>query len=122
MNLYIIIVALVAWGASVGGAFFYGQGVGRDGQVAEDSRTAQAVLEAREQAQQGAAEAIARIKVQNTTIHQELAREVRTNTIYADCKLPAVGLRIANDALTGKRAQPAGGGELPRADTTGTGR
>lgn len=120
MNPYALLVGVILWGASIGGAFFYGQGVGEDRKTAEDSRTATAILEARNQAQQGAAEAIAQIKVTNTTIHQELEREVRTNTVYADCKLPAVGLRIANDALAGKRAAiPASGGELPRADAAG---
>jgi hypothetical protein len=118
MNPWAIVFALVAWGASVGGAFFYGQGVGKDSEVAAQARIGQAIIETREQAQQGAAEAISRIKVTNTTIHQEVQHEVRTERIYADCKLPAVGLRIANDALRG-RPFPAGGGELPRADADG---
>lgn len=123
MNPWAIVIALVAWAASVGGAFFYGQDVGQDREVAKRAEVQQAIQATREAAQQGAAQAIAKIKITNTTIQGEVRREIQTNTIYRDCRVPADGLRLANEALAGKRGpQPAGGGQLPRADTDGAGR
>lgn len=123
MNPWIIAGVCALWAASVGGAFFYGEGVGQDREIAKQASVNSAIQAAREAMQQTAAEAIAKIKPQNVTIRQETQREIRTNTVYADCKLPAGGLRLANEALTGKRStQPAGGGQLPRADADGAGR
>lgn len=120
LNPYVLLALLIGWGASITGAFVYGGNVREDHIRAEDSRTADAILEARNQAQLGAADAISQLRITNTTIHQEVQREIRTNTVYADCKLPAGGLRIANEALTGQRpAVPASGGQLPRADANG---
>jgi hypothetical protein len=113
------LIAALMWAASVGGALLYGIGLGEDRQAAKQAEVQQAIRDTREQAQQGAAEAISKLRPQYTTIHQELQREVRTNTVYSDCKLPAVGLRIANDALAGRSTQRAGEGELPRADAAG---
>lgn len=102
--------------AAVLGALFaaYSHGIS----VAEGRQAAAdlAITETREAAQQGAAEAISKIKVVNTTVRGEVQREIQTNTVYRDCKLPADGLRIANEAITGKRA---GEGQLSRTDAAG---
>lgn len=54
--------------------------------------------------------AIAGIRVENRNIYNEVQREIRTNTIYADCKLPDGGLRMLNQARasagTGKPTDP----------------
>lgn len=114
---YLAAVAIVV-GALVG-TYSYGVSVGRDREVATQARIDQANQATREAAQQGAAEAISKIKITNTTIRGEVQREVQTNTIYRDCKLPADGLRIANDALQGQRTKPAGSGQLPAPVTDG---
>lgn len=113
MNPWILLGVSMAWAATVGGAFFYGEDVGQAREVAKRAEVQEAIQAAREQAQQGAAEAIAKLRPVYTTIRQETEREIRTNTIYADCKLPAGGLHLANEALSGKRTQPAGGGIVP---------
>jgi hypothetical protein len=69
--------------------------------------------ETRDAAQQGAASAIAALKPVNTTIVQKVQHETQTNTVYRDCKLPATGLQLANQALTGRSPEPAGGDQLP---------
>lgn len=79
----------------------------------EQAKVNDAIRETREAAQQGAAEAIAALKPVNTTIVQKVQREVQTNTVYRDCKLPPAGLQLANQALTGKPAEPVGGDKLP---------
>lgn len=121
MNPWFLLAVVVGWGASVGGAFLYGEAVGEARQKASMSDQADLVRETREAGQQGAADAIAKLKPRNVTIRQELEREIHTNTVYSDCRVPAAGVQIVNDALGG-RAQPAGGGELPRADTAAAAR
>lgn len=69
--------------------------------------------ETREAAQQGAASAIAALKPVNTTIVQKVQHEVQTNTVYRDCRVPADGVQLANQALTGRSPEPASGDKLP---------
>jgi len=106
----------VAWAASVGGSFFYGQNIGRDSEIAGQAKIKQAIEDTREKAQQGAAEAIAANKPINQTIVQKVQREVQTNTVYADCRVPASGVQLANQALTGRTTEPAGGVVVPSPD------
>lgn len=112
MNPWVLLGVGAVWVASVGGAYQHGRTTGEDKCNAAEAARAQAVQETREAAQQGAADAIAKLKPRNVTIRQETEREIRTNTVYADCKLPAAGLRLANEAITGRRPEPAGAGEL----------
>lgn len=118
MNPWLLLAVVLAWGASVGGAFFYGEGVGEAREKAGQKDRDDLVREVREAGQQGAAEAIAKLKPRNVTIRQEIAREIRENTVYRDCRVPADGVRLANEAIT-SRAEPAGGSELPRAEPDG---
>lgn len=75
----------------------------------------QHIAEAVDAANAVSAEAIAKIKVTNKTIQNEVRREVETNTVYSDCRLPDNGVRLVNEAISG--AKPAAGGKLPGADT-----
>jgi hypothetical protein len=102
------------------GSFFYGQHVGEQAAEAQTARDERIAATAMEAGQKGAAEAIAKLKPRNVTIRQELEREIQTNTVYSDCRVPAGGVRLANEALTG-RPELAGGGELPRDRTHGAG-
>lgn len=76
------------------------------------AREERAREETRKAAQEGAAEAIAALKPVNTTIVQKVQREIQTNTVYRDCRLPADGMRLANEAITG-RPESAGAGVVP---------
>lgn len=113
MNLYFILGLVIAWGASVGGSFFYGEGVGKDAEIAGQAKVQQAIQDTREAGQQGAAAAIAALKPVNTTIVQKVNHELQTNTVYRDCKLPPAGLQLANQALTGQQPEPSGSDKLP---------
>lgn len=113
MNPYVILAAVLVYGCSVAGAFVYGDGTGEARAVAKQAAVSAAIQQTREAAQQGAAAAIAALKPRNVTIRQEVQREIQTNTVYRDCRVPAGGVRGANEALTGQ-PQRAGGGELPR--------
>lgn len=114
MNPYVMLAAVIFWAASVGGAGWFGIGVGKDQEVSKRAAVDQAVIDTREAAQQGTAAALAAMKPINTTIVQRTEHEIRQNTVYADCVLPAGGLSLANQAITGRvPAEPAGGGGVP---------
>lgn len=97
MNPYIIIAALVGVLAAGAGGFK----LGADHEIASQAREKKHIAEAVDAANTTAGQAIAKIKPVYTTIQSEVQREIRTNTVYADCKLPADGLRLVNQALRG---------------------
>lgn len=113
MNPYVLLAVVMAWGGSVGGAFFYGQGVGKDSEIAGQAQISQAVRDTRAAAQLGAADAIAQIKVTNTTIRGKTETIVRENVVYRDCRHAPDSVRAINSALAGTAAEPVGGGKLP---------
>ena len=115
MNPYLIIAALVAVLAAGAGGFK----LGADHEIAAQAREQNHIAEAVDAANNASAQAIAAIKVVNTTIKQELEKEVRYEKVYTDpgCVNTPNGMRLINEALTG--GKPAGDGKLPKADTPG---
>ncbi|MET3372031.1 hypothetical protein ABIC89_001072 [Variovorax boronicumulans] len=109
MNPYVLLALFVGWGASVGGAGWYGIGIGEDRIIAKQASDDQIRRETREDAQQGAAAAIAANKPINNTIVQKVQHEIRTERIYTDCRVPATGMQLANQAITGQPAELSGG-------------
>lgn len=63
------------------------------------------------------AESLAAQRPKYTTIKNEVEREVRTNTVYADCKVPPVGIRLINQALDPAMASSAAVGTRVPADS-----
>ena len=116
MNPYILLALVIGWGASVAGAGWYGLELGDDRATARQARDDQVRQETREAAQQGAADAIAKLKPINTTIRAKTETIVRESPVYRDCLNTPDGLRSINSALTGRIAEPAGGEQLPKAD------
>ena len=49
--------------------------------------------------------AISGIRIENKTIHQKATHEVKTNTVYADCRLPDAGRVLVNDARASANAR-----------------
>jgi len=115
MNPWLIIAAGIFWVLSVGGAYVKGQGVGANRVIAGQASADQVRRDTLEAAQQGAAAAIAALKPVNTTIVQKATHEIQSNTVYRDCRVPASGVQLANEAITGRTAEPAGGGVVPGA-------
>lgn len=115
MNLYLLLGLVIAWGASVGGAFLYGTGVGEDSITARQVAVDKAINDTRKAAEEGAANAISKIKVVNTTIRQRAETVVRDNVRYVDCR-HADGMRDTIDAALGGRPQPISPSKLPAAD------
>lgn len=111
-TLQAILSGVLAVLLAFGGGTWYGIGIGEDREFAKRAREEAIVEKVSQAAQASAAEAIAKIKPQNVTIKQEVEREIRTNTVYADCRNTPGGMRGINEALTGKR-QPSGDRKLP---------
>lgn len=101
------------WAVSLGVVGVKAFGMGENKCLAAAAKSEKLMLETRELAQQGAAEAIAKLIPVNRTIVQKVQHEIQTNTVYAECKHTPGGLLRINEALTG-RANPASGSELPR--------
>ena len=112
MNPYLIIAMLVGVLAAGAGGFK----LGADHEIAAQAREQNHIAEAVDAANATAAQAIAAIKPKYTTIQNEVQREIRTNTVYSDCKLPADGLRLVQQALNG--GIPTNSGKLPKETTT----
>lgn len=97
MNPYLIIAALVAVMAAGAGGYKLGVDHEFAAQAREDEHIAQAV----DAANSAWGAKIGILKPKYTTIQNEVQREIRTNTVYTDCKLTPYGLRLANEALSG---------------------
>jgi len=114
MNLYVILAMVIAWGASVAGAFFYGEGVGKDSEIATQAREDKVARAAREAATEAIAKAIPLITVKNTTIRQTLEKEVHEKPVFVDCRSGDTAVRMLNDTVSGAASAPAGRpGQLP---------
>lgn len=54
------------------------------------------------------AKAIAAMTPQQAQITERVTHEVKTNTVYRDCVLPAAGVGLLNDAISGAVIESAG--------------
>lgn len=117
MNPYVLPALVIGWGVSVGGAGWYGMGLGEDRIIAKQASDEKIRQQTFDDAQRGAAAAIAANKPINNTIVQKVQREVQTNTIYTTCRVPSSGLQLANQAITGRPAEPASGVSVPSPDS-----
>lgn len=107
-----------AWIAAIVGAITLALGAFSFGVRYESGQHAKAellVAAVREQAQLGAADAIAKNKPVQQIIKQQLETITREVPVYTDCRNTADAMRLLNDALSNR--QPADRGELPGADT-----
>ncbi len=113
---WLAVGAAVATVAALVGAYQAGSGAGAAREEARRLRDEQLVAAAGDRAASVAAAAIARIRLTNTTITQEVRREIESHPVYRDCVHSPEQLQRINAALTGEpAAEPAGGGQLPPA-------
>lgn len=112
INPWLICACIIAiLGAGAGGFQ-----LGADHEIAAHAREQEHIAAAIDAANKAAAEAISNIRVVNTTVQNEVQHEIRTNTIYGDCKHSPSGLQLINKSLGGP--EPLGGSKLPAADAT----
>lgn len=114
MNLYAILIALVLWIASVAGAGWVGMSYQAISDKAKNAEIKQAIEDTRKAANEGAADAISKIVVRNTTIQGKVETIVRDNPVYRDCQHDDAGMRLINDALAGSGTGPTGDRGMPR--------
>ena len=106
---------LAGIGLAFTGTYYAGHKAGRDACKGEENQRAEFVRQIREDLDKSIAVGLSNIKVENKTILGRVEREIRTNTVYADCRHPDGVLNDINRAL-GVGAKPPGGGVLPTPD------
>lgn len=110
LNPWVLLGVTVLCGSAYGVGQYHGRGIEQGKQAAQTLL----IEDVRNAAMEAAALAISEIKVENTTVRQELEREVRIVPDYSQCRNSPDGMSAINRAL---RAEPAGNGKLPDADS-----
>lgn len=87
--------------------WFYG--AGRDAQIAEESRTVQAIEAAKTEARNGTAEALSKLEIQHVTVTQKAQQVIREVPVYRDC-LHSDGML---DLINAARGYGNGGSSVP---------
>lgn len=110
LNPWIILAVVIALaGATAGGAK-----LGRDHEIAKQKKTEDLIALVKEEAQQGAAAAIAKNRPLHTTIQQRAETILRENTVYTSCVNEPELERLLNAARKDGRATgPAGDSVMP---------
>jgi hypothetical protein len=85
---------------AAGGAYAWGLHRGQQIEAGKQAEQDAIVRSVRDAAIEAAAVAISEIKIENTTIRQELEREIRTVSVYSECEHTDNGLLAVNSALT----------------------
>lgn len=116
LNPWVILAALCTLAGICGGSYVKGRSDGKAVIIASQAKEEAIRLETLQLAQMAAAEEIAKIDIRHVTIKGKVEREVITKVQYRDCAHDDDTLRLLNDAITGRDAQSADHGELPRPD------
>lgn len=114
-NPYALLAIVLFYVGSIAGVGYKAYRLGEDHVVAEQAKTEVLIAKVKEEAQLGAAEAIAKIEVKHATIRQKTETITREVPVYSECRHDPVGLQLVNDALNSANTQPADKGELPGA-------
>lgn len=118
---YLIGAACLIVCAAVVSSYFYGTHVGTVEAEAKQAKLDATVIAVRDAAQEGAAAAIAKIDIKQTTIRQTVEHTIRENVVYRDCVNDPTVERLLNDARADRApAEPAGSGVLPGTSTNPT--
>lgn len=108
-----ILIGLLGMALAFAGGTWYGMGLGEDKEFAKRAREDDIVQKVQTASTQSAADAIAKIKFRNTTIHQEVQREIQTDVRYFECRHAPGVLPKINEAITGQRTESPADGKLP---------
>lgn len=113
MNPYILLGAgVLAVSLAVGGFTF-----GVKYQRGQEARAELLIAKVRDEAQLGAAAAIASQKKETTIIKQQLETQIREVEVYRECRNSNDVMRMLNAIIEGRAAEPLGGGQLSGVDT-----
>lgn len=108
MNPTILLATALFWVASVAGSLLYGIHMGRDLEVAANSKAFNAAQMAIDASNRAAADAIAKIKVNHVNVTQPIQREIQEKTVYRECRHSPEQLQRINSAITGTGPVPPG--------------
>lgn len=111
-NPYVLLAIALFYFGSLGAVGYKAYQAGGDHVIAETQKLIDVEVRTRDAALAVTSEAIAQIEVKNVTIRQKAETITREVPVYTDCKHDAAGLRLINEALTGK-AEPVDPGKLP---------
>jgi len=107
------------WVSSLGATAAWFYEAGADSELASQAKIDKARAETTALAAAAAASAISSIKVEHRIVQGRIERVTVEKPVYRDCRHDADSVRDINQTLTGRRPEPLGGGELPRADAPG---
>lgn len=112
MSLYarLALMSVIFAALCAGAIFCFRAGV--NSEKAKQADIKQAIQDTRDAAMKGAGDAIAQVKITNTTVQQKVERVTREVPVYRDCRHAPGMLDNLNNAL---RGEPAGGGVVPEA-------
>lgn len=115
MSPWAALAAVILWVASVFGAYLFGDSNGKNAAKATQAAIDKTIADTRTAANLGAADAISKIKITNTTVQGKLRTVVQNNPVYRDCVNDSATMGLLNSALSGKAvgAGPAGSGGVP---------
>ncbi len=100
LNPYVILAIVVGWGSSIVGAGYWAYGAGQDKCIAEQARDVAVAQIASEEA----AKAIAKIKIQHTTVRQATETIINEKPVYRDCRSDDELMRLYNSAIPSEQA------------------
>ena len=119
LNARMILTVVLTLGGSATVSYYYGGKHMKNKLVAQLARENELAQEVFDAAIRGTAQEIAKIEIVNTTIREELEREVRYETRYLECRHDDDTLRLLNTALSGQaEVQPVSIDQLSDADGT----
>lgn len=112
-NPWLILIAVVAFGAIVGGASWKAYGMGKDAVYAEQAKAEAIRKETRDIAIAAAGEQIAKIQIRHTTINRKAESVLREKVIYTECSNDPDVQRLLDDARRGAKSPADDSGSVP---------
>lgn len=106
INPYAIIGALILWAASLAGTGWWAYGAGQDHETSKQATAEKIRQQTLDAAQQGAANAISKVQITNTTIRQAVETRIREVPVYRSCQHDQRVLDNLNSSLRGEPALP----------------
>lgn len=113
--MYGYIGAIAIAGAALAYTHHWAYERGIESEKVNQQEDAEILRKVKEEARQGAADAISKIQIVNRTIRQTFQKEIIKEPVYTDCKHTPTGLQQVNNALEGRIREtgPDGTDKLP---------
>jgi shikimate 5-dehydrogenase len=102
LNPWLLLAAGLALAGAVGGAYVKGRADGRAVEIAQRVTLEEVARVARDAAMEGAAEKIAEITINHTTIRQKAEVVTRENKIYVECINQPEMIKLLDQARANK--------------------